>query len=425
MFETEEGFEIPTKDALDLVSKEVSYMHFGGGIDFLEGGLVYETLKGYYDVEIVSVKTNLNEAAEKLTTLIVSDDSPDLVDVAGFYPAFVIEDLLQPTDGLVDYENVEVMKNLKPFYDNFIYDNKHWVVTSDVYMISALYYNRQMFEENEMPTPRELYLQGKWDWDAFLEAAKQLTVDEDMDGKPERYGVLMANWQSTRFVLSTGEYFLKKNEKGELESNLSSTGLNRAYSFLYDLVYKHKVANPNRDIGYTHAAFDVGKAAMIMTAGWMGTNHRYFKNLKEQDILEWVPYPRDPEKDTLYTAGSAINRFVPKGAKHLDAIKAFNYASAVAYLESRMPGSKSYEINKLKTQNAMPLVTDKVFEYFVELTKEYNTTDFVADDFQTILDLDRIFRMMEGEGSETHQSYQQVISQIEPEVNEQLSIFNK
>ena len=39
-----------------------------------------------------------------------------------------------------------------------------------------------------LPDPQELYNQGEWNWDKFMELAKQATKDTDNDGKIDVYG---------------------------------------------------------------------------------------------------------------------------------------------------------------------------------------------------------------------------------------------
>lgn len=417
------GFEIPTKAAINLKSKKVVYMQTANGPDYKPGGMYYEGILRNYGIVTEHVYSPAADLATNLNIRVQSGESPDVVDVEGNFPTFNIQGLVQKVDGLIDY-SVPIMQNLKSVYDQYMVGNNHYALVNYSYATSAVYYNKKIFDDNDMDTPLTLYKKGKWNWDTFKSAAKELTLDANKDGKPERYGLFMTHWQSTRLVFTTGQNIVKY-QNGKFVNNLNNTAFNRAFDFLYSLAYVDKVAFPNRDVSATYSAFEAGKSAMLMTAGWSGTNQYTFKILKNQGILEYAPYPKDPQSSTYKVPGTAIALFVPVGTTNYDAIKAFIYSTAAGYREANKPGNATYDENFAKTKAEMPNMTEAYFKYLAGQYEINNNMATTQDIYRGILDVETIYTEMIGGGSDgVAKSFQKAIEVVNPLLNQNLDGFN-
>src|SRR5690606_17978775 len=133
------------------------------------------------------------EYSQKLTTLISSGKAPDVFYVGGseFYrfaeagTVLNVQPYLDETD-LFDPDNV-----WSQALDRYRYDGAK-VGSGDLYGLPkdvgpwAFVYNKDLFDDKGITPPSAVA--GEWTWDDLLDAAKQLTVDENGDGKPEQYG---------------------------------------------------------------------------------------------------------------------------------------------------------------------------------------------------------------------------------------------
>jgi len=52
----------------------------------------------------------------------------------------------------------------------------------------AVYWNKELFERENLPNPYELYENGEWNWENFKDIAIRATVDTDGDGEIDQWG---------------------------------------------------------------------------------------------------------------------------------------------------------------------------------------------------------------------------------------------
>lgn len=101
--------------------------------------------------------------------------------------------------------------------------------------VNTVYYNKKMFEDAGLETPWELYKQDKWDWNAFAEAAEELTQDTNDDGEVDVYGLCFN--RPVCWPYTTGEPFATMDsETMKPISNMDSQNIARSMNFIYDLI---------------------------------------------------------------------------------------------------------------------------------------------------------------------------------------------
>ena len=129
----------------------------------------------------------------------------------------------------------------------------------------ALVYNRNLIAEPPQTTEQ------------LLELAKANTVDEDNDGRPDRYGIV---WNYTEpffvipFLTGHGGWVFADGAKGigQDESRpvpqLDTPEAIAAYQFVADLRTKHRVLPTSADYNVAQDLFLSGKAAMLINGDW-------------------------------------------------------------------------------------------------------------------------------------------------------------
>ena len=417
LIKTDFGVEIPE---IALKNKKVKALVIGPANDLLPGGVINTYFSKYYGGELELDPVPASDILTTLSAKVMSGESPDIVASHSGFPALAVNDTIVPVNDMIDF-SLQITKPLESAYQAVRYNNNHYMLPVLSINTSSVVYNKKIFEDNEMPTPRELYEQGKWDWNAFRESAIKLTLDEDADGNPERWGLGMVGWQSSRLALTTGKNIVKIDGTN-IQSNLADADIEKSFSFLFNLVYNDKAASPNRDMFFCHDGLDNGKIAMVMTADFIGTNPKFMKTLKTSGTLEFVPYPKYPEASEYFSPGYVTGYFIPAGADNIDGVKAFIYSTIAALYESRSPGSEAYETKKEQFLKLIPDGDIADYEKLVGWYNEYIGINKVPDIYGDIFDMDSIY--VEMTTPDNISSYKQVQARLEPVLNERISNVN-
>lgn len=287
-------------------------------------------LKEQYDVTPVPMTVSWADVPVRLTTLVMSNDAPDIVfnrsDLED-YPNYIVNKLVQPIDDYINL-NHKLYRDLKDAYDYTLWGDKHYLMITHLGHESGVMFNTKIFEEYDMETPWDLYKKNEWTWDALREMAIELTLDEDRDGTPERYGMQFVNPRS--FVYSTGKTLgTIDSEKKTIVNNIEDPDIARAMNFVSDLINKDKVCSTL--ISGAAGDFRDGKCAILYGAAYpyVGTE---LKEMAKEGILGFAPLARDPKVDKHYALGQLAGYFIPLGSKN--PMGAIAYYSCQRYLQS-------------------------------------------------------------------------------------------
>ncbi len=123
----------------------------------------------------------------------------------------------------------------------------------------VLYYNKDLFDAAEIDYPDDT-----WDWDKFLEVAKELTIDEDEDGTPDQYGFIMNGWPPIQmFIWSFGGEIISDDLS---ESPIDTPEAIAGAQFYADMIYNEECCPSEATISEQGNAemFKAGKVAMFM-----------------------------------------------------------------------------------------------------------------------------------------------------------------
>lgn len=172
-----------------------------------------------------------------------------------------------------------------------------------------LFWSPRLFHKAGLATPNDLMANGRWTWQAFLDAAQKLTQG---DGGPNaQYGAdaglslsAIAPW-----VWSGGGAYLSSDQQ---QLQLDQPPAVDAIQFLHDLIWKERVS-PQPSVGPgAIKSFIAGKLAMHLN--WGGTGIAQFAPVKD---LSWdLALP--PAKDgKTFVSWAPLNPMtINKQAKH-------------------------------------------------------------------------------------------------------------
>lgn len=261
---------------------------------------------------------------EKLSTLISSDDSPDIVTKDAFlYPGTAAKNMFEALDSYIDKDNT-LWSDMSGIIDSFVWNGKHFYYPHRITTSFALNYSKKTIEENDLPDPYELYKKGEWTWDAWHDMMVKF-CDKDENN----IGFYGPGTITGSFIATTGTTLVNVNSDGTIQNNIKTPEVTRAMTFLEKL---------NRD-GLTYKnQFDSWVSPQVfsehcdqllflgMEPEWTytaATENIQNKKGVDDDIFgtvsdfAFVPFPRDSAADTYYQAYDTYGFLVPKGSRNI------------------------------------------------------------------------------------------------------------
>ena len=160
---------------------------------------------------------------------------------------------------------------------------------------TVVYYNVDLFEENGITTPRELWKAGKWNWDTFMDAAKKISAIDDY-----YYGY--AGRDSYAYMLSAGCDYVGFNGK-KFTNTSGDAKLKKAWEFSNEMMNSGAQFKPDGSSNFPQLFLE-GKFGMygegsycMLDIGMLGD---YAYNLDDVDFeIDAVPFPSPKGQDSI------------------------------------------------------------------------------------------------------------------------------
>ena len=150
--------------------------------------------------------------------------------------------------------------------------------------VSMLYYNKTMFEDYGVKTPKEYFLEGNWNYETFQKCLEETTKDLDSDGITDTYGIPA---DSCGKALC---YTAKEDEKGNLISRIDDPIVYDYYKMIYEQVaIKKTIQSPGKNAIQKNVIYP-------MTAMQIGDCEPYnfehlYQTIPNGNVLEAIPVP--------------------------------------------------------------------------------------------------------------------------------------
>lgn len=265
-------------------------------------------------INVKVIQTTYDLYQTKLASLIATGVSPDVACMSCcYFPVYITKRLVQPIaagnfnlkDPIYDLQQMGLFKWNGTYYGVNL---KGSLQCCDMIM---MLYNKTMFENNSLETPRQLWNSGNWNWSTFLNAAQKLTGT--FNGKTVYgYGCNCPE----EWMMSEGTDFVKFSGS-KIINNMSDPKVATAWEWVDDLMNKYKVQIPGtQDISLLTS----GKVAMYADGEWWMEKSM---SVAQQMTDDWdaVPFPSPKGQSYLLATGSkvwclATGAKNPKGAAY-------------------------------------------------------------------------------------------------------------
>lgn len=284
-----------------------------------------------YGIKYEMVNIGQYEYTTKLSGLIASGQSPDIIMENGNFPAlFPMAQRLDKissvnvSDAFWDKNTTEICSiDGVPYFVNS---------ADSPYIGTALVvYNKKLFEDNGFKTPQDFADENKWTIDAFRECATRISKLGS--------GYIGASVRAEFAVALFGtEFVTYKNSK--FVNNISSGQLNTALNW-YMTGVDSKIFTPTMSTNEFNS-FVSGKVGMILWTDYLVKKCGPIRNI-DPSILAAVPAPKVNASDAKYPNFTGIRAYgICKGAKN---------AVGAGYFLRYFLDFKNYDYNDIYLNN--------------------------------------------------------------------------
>lgn len=234
--------------------------------------------------------------------MVAAGNAPDVVDLTYpyFYPTPVSEDLLQPWDGLIDF-NTPLWADTKSLIDTITWEDKIYFPVISEFVANWLYYNKSMFQNYglEDETPRALYEQDKWTLDKMVELAGQF-VEKNNRNEIVQWGFTAQTYEP---LVISGVQIVEVNNGTKYVNNLRDPKIAKVMNAMSDM---SPGLGSGAWTGYdANPIFLREECAMMMSHAHL-TVSKTLEDLHISNSLGLAPYPKLDE-NSKYCVEMAID----------------------------------------------------------------------------------------------------------------------
>lgn len=276
-----------------------------------------DAFKAKYGATVKFTQYGWQEYQSKIIQMVGSKTPPDLTPVFDQqFLTYVGRNVIQSPADYVNLDDPVWNKELCRLYE---WGGKLWGVSTDKDLgVFGIYYNKDLFEENGVDDPYTLYKQGKWTFDTFRQAAKDLTVFKD--GNRTITG--FACWKWDILSMANGGTGIALTDNNGIQITLDKPNELTAFQLIQNMQLTDKsydYAMSSKD-NY----FQAGRIAMI--AERPAYSALYYKGKFD---IGWVPLPKGPDVKGEIAPCIVRSWAVPVGAKNPEGGMAYVYHSTV------------------------------------------------------------------------------------------------
>lgn len=271
-----------------------------------------EELQKKHNFKMEFVNVDFGEYQEKVTaSLLAGEPIGDIVRVGRNYafPALVKQDLFWPVD--------EYTKNANAFDQNATnkwgqYNGRGYLFSeSRGDLVQGIFYNRTLMNQLGIKPLQDYVNEDNWNWDTFIQVAKDANKDTNNDGKLDTWGLANPNMMDPG--LYSNEAALTSGDKQTLDDPKTVEVLN-----FISRVATEKVARPTEGGDWTEPGQFFRQGNTLMYSGAFYEIGGLKTDMKDYDI-GFVPFPKGPSASSYHSLEPAYQALtIPKAAKDPD-----------------------------------------------------------------------------------------------------------
>lgn len=320
----------------------------------------------YYGGKINYVSTTSNDKFDKLASMIIAGDEVDMFPYEwDAVPNGVMKNQYEPLDPYFDTMEIdsELWDDMSDVIDMFEYKDQHYVIPYVICDPLIITYSRKMMQAEGLDDPYELYEDGEWDWDAFMEMMEKFVANAPSG--QTRYGI--NGWFGQALIQSTG-HTVVNYENGKFSNNIDDPEIEKAELLMQEIARK-QLYNPEW-IGYFP---DNQSTLFFAMSDWaLGTS-----NAKNEDMdLMVVPFPKSPDSSEYNLCCNYGARMLIKNSEKGEAVATYIKCERLALTEEKYVEAakqKALIVDKTASGLVRSYVTEEQYDAIMSYRDPNNT----------------------------------------------------
>ena len=305
-------------------------------------------------------RTTFDKKYDELAAAILTGDAPDMFveDNNLQFPMGTVKGFFQPVDEVVDF-SAPMWADMRNAADQFMINNKHYAAPINLTLSAVMVYDKSKIEGAGLDDPYELYQNGQWNWDSWLEIMESYCAEnKDAVGINGYFAPMIFN--------STGHSIVEfDRSKNAYVNNIDDSSLERAAALLREI---------NEKGLYTYEWFGSTEDAMkhnilFYAMGTWASSGQHTPDAEDEWAM--VPVPADPASDKHYQTANIESYLWVTGSEKKDAFRCWLECARAVHFDDDL---KAAEKERFMEQN--PFWTEQM--YSVAFPDE---AEFIIDNY--------------------------------------------
>lgn len=287
-----------------------------------------------YGAGINFIYTPADSKYEKLSEMLDAGEEVDMFPYElGNFPHGVLKNQFEPLDSYFDIMNMDgsLWEDMTDTIDMLEYKGQHYVIPysiSDPFLIT---YSRNICKKEKLDDPYELYIEGKWDWDAMMNMMEKFVANS---GGQTRYGI---NGSFGQALLYSSGHTVVNYDGQKFTDNINDAEIEKAVKFMQDVKSKNLYNNS------WYSYFPTDKLTLFYAMGNWALGESNAQN-PDSDLMI-VPFPKSPDADNNYICCNLNARMLVKNSDKGEAVAAYIMCERLAETQE--------DYNKIRKEKAL------------------------------------------------------------------------
>ena len=237
------------------------------------------------------------------------------------FPEGLTRDLYAPLDPYYEELGMDtgIWDDMQETINAYSYKDNHYVIPYSFTDPVVLTYSRKIVQQEGLSDPFELYQQGSWNWDTFME---MMQAFRDNAPGEARYGI---SGELGRAALASAGRPVVKNENGQLTNNISDPEIAKAEQMVIDITQQGLYRNNWLE----HFDTDGNVLFYAMGTWTLGESN----GLNEDKDIMIVPFPKSPTSDKYYVSADHNARLLVRNSQKGAAVATYIRCERLAETE--------------------------------------------------------------------------------------------
>lgn len=321
--ETKEPAILAGELGIDLDGEEITWLadYDINPSDGQQRSVALSIFEDNFNGRVNFVYASPREKYTVLDEMIASGEEVDMFPYEqGCFPEGVRKDRFEPLDNYYDYMGMGtgIWDDMSGVIEDLAYNGEHYVMPYSISDPSLIIYSRKLVKDNGLSDPYELYQNGSWNWNTFLDMMRNFVAKN-----PSGYGITGDFGKA--LLQSSGEKIVKYSD-GAFSNNLGNEGFSSAGQLM------ETICSENLQLFGWRNYYPTNMSTLFFSASdWaLGTSNA---ENPEADIMA-VPFPCPESAEKNYITCNFDAKMLVKNSPHPKAVAVYMMCERMAVCDT-------------------------------------------------------------------------------------------